>query len=94
MAHPCNQNSSKCHENRTIKLLDDTEYQNTVHCIHPVRGYSVLFGYVKEPDRRRSVRLIAGKTAWEEYTGLGLEHEHFVERDYMPPEVPYGTIGK
>lgn len=93
MAHPCNQGPDKCHEGQTIRLLDGTERQADVHCIHPVKGYSTLFGSVKEPKRRYSVRLIADETVWEQYYGLGLEPEHFVHRDYMP-EVPYGTIRK
>jgi len=46
MPHPCNQGPEKCHENQTIRLVDGTEFQDAVHYIHPVRGYSRPVGVI------------------------------------------------
>ena len=73
----CHSNGDRCDKNQKVRV-QGREYAAAVHCIHPVKGYSTLFGIVQEPKRRASVRLIAGSDTWEEYDGLGLDPEHWI----------------
>ena len=75
--HACNRGSTRCDENQSA-VIEGVLCTVMVHCIHPVRGYSTLFGYVRGETRRPMVRLVAGNTVWEEYNGSGLDREHFI----------------
>jgi hypothetical protein len=76
--HKCHASSVRCDEQQIVKI-GSTESRATVHNIHPVDGYSTLFGFVKEASGRRAeVRLLAGNEKWEEYNGMGLDREHWI----------------
>ncbi len=81
--HRCNQGSLRCDENQPVQT-NGVEHQVMVHCIHGVKGYSTLFGYVREESERLQVRLLAGNTIWEGYEGLGLERSHYIEHGSKP----------
>lgn len=70
----------RCDQNQRVKI-GDAIYQATIHAIHPVKGYSTLFGFVfaqENSSRSTSLRLVAGSDTWEEYIGLGLDKEHWI----------------
>jgi hypothetical protein len=84
---------SKCHATSEICLENQQatiEQSVTVHCIHPVRGYRLLFGFVNMPPgpgapegRRARVRKVEGGDTWQEYERSGLDGEFFVDSEYM-----------
>lgn len=65
--------SARCDENQRV-MLSGEERQETVHNVHGVQGYDLLFGFVKrrDGDGREGVRKVAGSDVWEPYTGSGL----------------------
>lgn len=75
--HACNTGSLRCDENQSA-VIEGVPCTVMVHCIHPVSGYSTLFGYVRGESRRPMVRLVAGSDTWGEYKGSGLDREHYI----------------
>lgn len=75
--HACNHGSTRCGEGQLV-VIDGIVSTHTVHCVHPVAGYSTLFGYVRGESRRSMVRLVAGSDTWGEYKGSGLDREHYI----------------
>jgi hypothetical protein len=71
----CHATSARCDEQQRV-VINGEERLETVHNIHPVRGYQTLFGFVVPRrdgrDGREMVRLLAGSDVWKPYTGSGL----------------------
>ncbi len=71
----CHASSARCDEKQRV-VIGGEERRETVHCIHPVRGYETLFGFITSRrdgrEGREEVRKLAGSEIWETYTGSGL----------------------